>query len=77
MSPSDPYEELVANVNAQYPNTKIIGYPYNIASEEATLALIDDVLNSWGRLDIWTSSTGLLGSPSMPTPAPRPMHNAR
>ena len=32
-----------------YPNTKIVGYPYNVANEEDTLALIDDVLNSWGR----------------------------
>jgi hypothetical protein len=47
--PSEPYAELADAVNAQYPNTKVIGYPYKITSEEDTLALIDDVLNTWGR----------------------------
>ena len=32
-----------------YPNTKIVGYPYNVANEEATLELLDNVLNAWGR----------------------------
>lgn len=32
---------------------------------------MDDVLNSWGRLDVWVCSSGLLGPPSigMTTPA--------
>ncbi|KAF1969932.1 NAD(P)-binding protein [Bimuria novae-zelandiae CBS 107.79] len=75
-SPTDPYESLAADVNATYPSTKIIGYPYNITSEEATLALIDDVLNAWGRLDIWTSSTGLLGSPSITSTGPKDLYAA-
>lgn len=58
------------------PNTKIIPYPYNPASEEDTLALIDDILNTWGRLDIWTSSTGLLGPPSIAQTGPRDLYAA-
>lgn len=54
----------------------MIGYPYKITSEEDTLALIDDVLNSWGRLDIWTSSTGLLGPPSITTTGPKDLYAA-
>ncbi|KAH3989871.1 hypothetical protein HBH98_046670 [Parastagonospora nodorum] len=75
-SPSEPYSELADAVNAQFPNTKVIGYPYNITSEEATLALIDDVLNSWGRLDIWTSSTSHLGPPSIQSTSPNDLLNA-
>lgn len=54
-----------------HPNTKIIPYPLIAADEQATLTLIDDILNSWGRLDVWVSSSGLLGPPSidMTTPA--------
>jgi NAD(P)-dependent dehydrogenase (short-subunit alcohol dehydrogenase family) len=75
-SPSEPYAELADSVNAQYPNTTVIGYPYNVTSEEDTLALIDDVLNSWGRLDIWTSSTSLLGPPSITTTTPNDLISA-
>jgi len=53
-----------------YPNTKVIGYPYNITSESDTLALIDDVLNAWGRLDVWVCSSGLLGPPSIDATTP-------
>lgn len=48
-SAGESYSHLVEEVNKEYPNTKIIGYPYNYANEEATLGLIDDVLNAWGR----------------------------
>ncbi|KAL6703050.1 hypothetical protein ACN47E_010257 [Coniothyrium glycines] len=75
-SPSEPYTELAEQVNAQYPNTKVIGYPYKINSEEDTLGLIDDVLNSWGRLDIWTSSTGLLGPPTITATGPKDLYAA-
>ena len=37
------------------PRTKVIGYPLRMSDEGATLQLIDDVLNAWGRLDIWVS----------------------
>lgn len=47
--PSDDYTNLADEVNAQYPSTKVIGYPFKLADEQATLALIDDVLNAWGR----------------------------
>ncbi|KAL1795229.1 hypothetical protein ACET3X_007045 [Alternaria dauci] len=74
--PSEPYAELADSINAQYPNTKVIGYPYKINSEEDTLALIDDVLNTWGRLDVWTSSTGLLGPPSINQTGPKDLYAA-
>ncbi|EUC32990.1 hypothetical protein COCCADRAFT_97232 [Bipolaris zeicola 26-R-13] len=73
--PSDPYS-LPDTTSIQYPNTKIISYPYNMASEEDTLALIDDVLNTWGRLDVWTSSTGLLGPPSITQTGPKDLYAA-
>lgn len=52
------------------PNTKIISYPFNVAKEEETLSLIDDVLNTWGRLDVWVCSSGLLGPPSIDATTP-------
>ncbi|KAF2133058.1 NAD(P)-binding protein [Dothidotthia symphoricarpi CBS 119687] len=75
-NPDEPYAELASTINASYPNTKVIGYPYKITSEEDTLSLIDDVLNTWGRLDVWTSSTGLLGPPSITTTGPADLYAA-
>ncbi|KAI4132051.1 MAG: hypothetical protein LQ338_000909 [Usnochroma carphineum] len=51
-------------------NTKIIPYPLSHSSEDSTLALIDDILNTWGRLDVWVSSSGLLGPPSITSTTP-------
>lgn len=45
---SESFKEIVDEVHAQHPNTKVIGYPYGL-KEEDTLTLIDDVLNAWGR----------------------------
>lgn len=73
-TPSSP--STFAPITSLHPNTKIIPYPYNITSEEATLALIDDILNSWGRLDVWCSSTGLLGPPDINATGPRDLYNA-
>ncbi|KAH9878860.1 hypothetical protein J1614_002295 [Plenodomus biglobosus] len=64
-------DSIYASISTAHPNTKIIPYPYNPTSEESTLALIDEILNSFGRLDIWTSSTGLLGPPSITTTGPK------
>lgn len=64
----------------------MIAYPYaQLATEESTLSLIDDVLNACGRLDVWVASSGLLGPatcacasrptpwrPSGPSSTPRP-----
>ncbi|KAL8936083.1 MAG: hypothetical protein Q9211_004361, partial [Gyalolechia sp. 1 TL-2023] len=36
----------------------------------STLALIDDILNTWGRLDVWVCSSGLLGPPSIALTTP-------
>ncbi|XTI95775.1 NAD(P)-binding protein [Cenococcum geophilum] len=69
-TPNEPYAQLADEVNKAHPNTEIIGYPYKITSEEDTLGLIDDVLNSWGRLDVWVTSSGLLGPPSIADTSP-------
>ncbi|KAK7542576.1 uncharacterized protein J3D65DRAFT_614285 [Phyllosticta citribraziliensis] len=69
-TPQDQPHDLPAAVNSVHPNTKIIPYPLNPATEEDTLTLIDDILNAWGRLDVWVSSCGLLGPPTLETTAP-------
>ncbi|KAF1912216.1 hypothetical protein BDU57DRAFT_356581 [Ampelomyces quisqualis] len=69
-------DSIFSRINDQHPNTKIISYPYSSTSEESTLALIDDVLNTWGRLDVWTCSSGLLGPPSITTTSPRDVLSA-
>ncbi|KAK1918494.1 hypothetical protein P3342_001412 [Pyrenophora teres f. teres] len=76
LSSSPSNTDLFASLTKHHPNTKIIPYPYNTASEEDTLALIDDVLNTWGRLDVWTSSTGLLGPPSINQTGPKDLYAA-
>lgn len=48
----------------------MIGYPLNIANEEDTLGLIDEILNATGRLDVWVCSSGLLGPPSIDATTP-------
>ena len=52
------------------PNTKIIAFPFNVAKEDETLVLIDEVLNAFGRLDVWVCSSGLLGPPSISDTSP-------
>ncbi|MCJ1337613.1 hypothetical protein MMC09_002895 [Bachmanniomyces sp. S44760] len=69
-SPTEDYSGLATEVNKAYPNTKVIGFPLNIANEQDTLSLIDEVLNSFGRLDVWVCSSGLLGPPSITTTTP-------
>ncbi|RDW71419.1 NAD(P)-binding protein-1 [Coleophoma cylindrospora] len=63
-------EAMVEKLATESPNTKIIPYPFNVAKEEETLGLIDDVLNAWGRLDVWVCSSGLLGPPSIDATTP-------
>jgi NAD(P)-dependent dehydrogenase (short-subunit alcohol dehydrogenase family) len=48
----------------------VLDYPFNVAAEDETLALIDDILNSFGRLDVWVCSSGLLGPPSLEATTP-------
>ncbi|WPG98141.1 NAD(P)-binding protein [Acrodontium crateriforme] len=67
---SDDYAALADEVNAQFPATKVIGYPFTTANEEDTLQLIDDVLNAWGRLDVFVTTSSLLGPPSIATTTP-------
>ncbi|KAJ0355155.1 hypothetical protein COL154_000747 [Colletotrichum chrysophilum] len=64
------FKPLVDNVHIEHPNTKIIPYPFDVAKEEETLVLIDELLNNFGRLDIWVSSAGLLGPPSITETTP-------
>ncbi|KAI7219335.1 NAD(P)-binding protein [Hortaea werneckii] len=73
-SPSDDYASLAEEVNKQHPSTKVIGYPFKLANEEDTLALIDDVLNAWGRLDVYVTSSGLLGPPSITETTPADLY---
>ncbi|RYO77801.1 hypothetical protein DL762_009039 [Monosporascus cannonballus] len=78
MSPynSDTYKTLVEQVSEESPNSKIIPYPFNVAKEHETLVLIaysvvqDEVLNAFGRLDVWVCSSGLLGPPSIEATTP-------
>jgi len=67
---STEYTDLINTVMEDSPKTKVIGCPFNIAKEEETLSLIDEVLNTWGRLDIWVCSSGLLGPPSVEATSP-------
>lgn len=66
---SDP-DSTPTTLSPDSPNTKIIPYPLLPSSEESTLGLIDDVLNTWGRLDVWICSSGLLGPPSIDLTTP-------
>lgn len=72
---ADPttYRDLVDAVARDQPgggsssssSTKVIPYPFDVASEEETVALVDEVLHAFGRLDVWACSSGLLGPPSI------------
>lgn len=68
-SNEDP-SHLISMLSTSHPNTKIIPYPLSLSDEQATLVLIDDVLNAWGRLDVWVTSSGLLGPPSIDATTP-------
>ena len=46
------------------------------SSESDTLALVDDVLNTWGRLDVWVSTSGLLGPASIDQTTPMDLQQA-
>ncbi|CAK1355417.1 hypothetical protein CB0940_00858 [Cercospora beticola] len=73
-TPQDDIGALEQEVNKMHPNTKVIGYPFKLADEQDTLGLIDDVLNSWGRLDIYITSSGLLGPASIADTTPAALH---
>lgn len=59
------YTPLVTHLSTTHPNTRIIPYPFDVTSEDATLALIDESLAAFGRLDVWVCSSGLLGPASI------------
>ncbi|KAI1661366.1 hypothetical protein F4813DRAFT_226915 [Daldinia decipiens] len=67
---SDLYKELVDTVGKESPSCKVIPYPFHVAKEDETLVLIDEVLNAFGRLDVWVCSSGLLGPPSIEATTP-------
>jgi NAD(P)-dependent dehydrogenase (short-subunit alcohol dehydrogenase family) len=71
---ADSYRRLVDSVGKESPNKKIIPYPFNVAKEDETLVLIDEVLNAFGRLDVWVCSSGLLGPPSINDTTPDDLH---
>lgn len=66
----EAFKSLHVKLREQSPNTKVIPYPFNVAKEDETLVLIDELLNAFGRLDIWVSSAGLLGPPSIDATTP-------
>jgi NAD(P)-dependent dehydrogenase (short-subunit alcohol dehydrogenase family) len=63
-------DNLVREVTRLYPNTQVVPYPLDTSSENDTLALIDNVLEACGRLDVWVCSSGLLGPPSIEDTGP-------
>ena len=63
-------EQIASSLTTTYPNTKLIPYPFHASDEQSTLSLIDDVLNAFGRLDVWVCSSGLLGPPSIDLTTP-------
>lgn len=67
---TDQPSGLQPTLSKLYPKTTVIDYPYSISSEQDTLALIDEALNAWGRMDVWVCSSGLLGPPSIETTTP-------
>ncbi|KAI1779936.1 hypothetical protein F4818DRAFT_453814 [Hypoxylon cercidicola] len=67
---SDLYKDLVEELSQEFPNCKVIPYPFHVTKEDETLVLIDEVLNALGRLDVWVCSSGLLGPPSIEATTP-------
>ena len=49
----------------------MIDYPYSTSSEHDTLVLIDEALNAYGRIDVWVTSSGLLGPASIDATTPQ------
>ncbi|KAH9909372.1 hypothetical protein F4778DRAFT_716482 [Xylariomycetidae sp. FL2044] len=66
----DAFKGLTDEVGAEFPNAKLIPYPFNVTKEDETLTLIDEVLNCFGRLDVWVCSSGLLGPSSIEATTP-------
>lgn len=63
-----------ANTNIDRPKewatSKVIDYPYSVENEQDTLSLIDEALNSFGRVDVWVCSNSQLGPASIEDTAP-------
>ncbi|KAJ9157351.1 3-oxoacyl-(Acyl-carrier-protein) reductase [Pleurostoma richardsiae] len=71
---ADLYKDLVEILGTEHPNTKVIPYPFNVHKEDETVVLIDEVLNAFGRLDVWVCSSGLLGPPSIQDTTPEHLY---
>jgi len=71
---NDDYTSIIEEVKQSHPSTKVVGYPFKLANEEDTLTLIDDVLNAWGRLDVWVTSSSLLGPASISETTPTDLY---
>ncbi|KAF2147768.1 NAD(P)-binding protein [Myriangium duriaei CBS 260.36] len=67
--PSDSASKTATNESSSYPNTRITHYPY-APTEEATLQLVDDVLNTHGRLDVWVTLATSLGPAKLSSTTP-------
>jgi NAD(P)-dependent dehydrogenase (short-subunit alcohol dehydrogenase family) len=73
-STSAGYAEVEKAVAETSPNTKVIPYPLS-QKEELVLQLLDDILNLWGRLDIWVCSAGQIGPATIATTSPSDLQN--
>ncbi|KAK4464919.1 hypothetical protein QBC42DRAFT_303833 [Cladorrhinum samala] len=59
------------SISTVHPNTKIVPYPFSTTTEDSTLALIDEILASFGRLDVWVCNSALLGPASIYDTSPQ------
>jgi len=66
----DEMAVLKEEVAKQSPKTTVVPFPVDVTAEQEILYLIDEVLNTYGRLDIWVTSSGLLGPSSIETTTP-------
>jgi NAD(P)-dependent dehydrogenase (short-subunit alcohol dehydrogenase family) len=73
--PTVAFEPLREMLATRFPKTHLVPYPLAVTREDDTLALIDDVLNACGRLDVWVSSSGLLGPMSVEDTGPEELQS--
>ncbi|KAK4162106.1 hypothetical protein QBC43DRAFT_87666 [Cladorrhinum sp. PSN259] len=59
------FTNQLSSLATTHPNTKIVPYPFETATEDSTLTLIDEILANYGRLDVWVCSSALLGPASI------------
>ena len=68
--PPSVFAPLEISLAASHPNTKLIAAPMDSSREDEMLSLIDEVLHSCGRLDVWVCTAGDPGPPSIDATSP-------